>query len=266
MYNNFKRLVSVIMLIPLIFTILPTKAIAETLNNNLNIYEQSVQHRNDNYEKILNTKIIKEIKEKREKNIKYFLKDDLSYEAAIYPFAIHYKENGKWKDIDNTLIESNDKNDNSIVENKENNYKIKISKNVNSDKLVNIKKDKYEIAWNIQDSIINKTIQNQQAVEGMLQDDIYNTKQLHNSALSIKKPNTKILEKLTADEKKRTLTKVLSEAFFLNIYENVDLQYEIRPESVKETIVINNKINDPKFYFNIQTKNLTYLAEVSHLL
>ena len=43
----------------------------------------------------------------RESNVKYFLMDDGSYVAAVYPGAVHYlDENGKWQDIDNTLTSS----------------------------------------------------------------------------------------------------------------------------------------------------------------
>lgn len=48
--------------------------------------------------------IIGEDTSKRASNIKYFLNEDFSYTAAIYPTAVHYRENGQWKDIDNTLL------------------------------------------------------------------------------------------------------------------------------------------------------------------
>lgn len=52
--------------------------------------------------------IVEEITAKREKNIKYFLKEDMTQEADIYPAAVHYLSNGKWKDIDNTLLAEKD--------------------------------------------------------------------------------------------------------------------------------------------------------------
>ena len=39
-------------------------------------------------------KIISELTDKREKNIKRFMKDDHAYEADIYPTAVHYLVNG----------------------------------------------------------------------------------------------------------------------------------------------------------------------------
>ena len=47
--------------------------------------------------------ILEEIDGKREENIKHFLTADHTYLAAVYPSAVHYEEDGVWKDIDNTL-------------------------------------------------------------------------------------------------------------------------------------------------------------------
>lgn len=41
--------------------------------------------------------IIGELTDKREKNVKHFLKDDMTYEAAVYPSAVHYFDDGKWR-------------------------------------------------------------------------------------------------------------------------------------------------------------------------
>ena len=45
---------------------------------------------------------------RREGNIKHFLLEDKSYEAVVYADPVHYKENGKWLDIDNTITEEAD--------------------------------------------------------------------------------------------------------------------------------------------------------------
>lgn len=69
-------------------------------------------------------KILQEEVSKREKSVKVFPKEDKSYEAVVYPFAAHYKENGAWKDIDNNLIYGKDDENNDVLENKNNSYKV----------------------------------------------------------------------------------------------------------------------------------------------
>ncbi len=50
-----------------------------------------------------NPKIIREVTELREESVKHFLCEDGSYIAATYAAPVHYKENGEWKEIDNSL-------------------------------------------------------------------------------------------------------------------------------------------------------------------
>ncbi|URZ01869.1 hypothetical protein [Clostridium felsineum] len=94
------------------------------------------------------SKITKELEEQRTENTKRYQKEDGSYEIAEYGTAVHYKENNKWKDIDNTLKTSDDS---GYLENKQNDFKIKISKESDKKKLVDVKKDKYEFSWNLED-------------------------------------------------------------------------------------------------------------------
>ena len=49
------------------------------------------------------SKIVKEVTELREENVKHFLCEDGSYIAATYSQPVHYRKNGKWVEIDNSL-------------------------------------------------------------------------------------------------------------------------------------------------------------------
>lgn len=48
-------------------------------------------------------KIVREVTELREESVKHFLCEDGSYIAATYSAPVHYKENGEWKEFDNSL-------------------------------------------------------------------------------------------------------------------------------------------------------------------
>ena len=114
--------------------------LAEEIPSISSLFKQE-EDSNENIE----SKIIGEITEQREENVKRFLKEDKTYEAAVYPNAVHYKEGNQWKDIDNSLTEKVDNEENqNVLENKQNVYKVKIAKNTKSKKLVKIKKDNYD--------------------------------------------------------------------------------------------------------------------------
>ncbi len=95
-------------------------------------------------------KIKRELTDERTQNTKRFQKDDGTFEVVQYAKPVHYLDNGKWKDIDNTLenVAEKDVNGNSVdyLQNKQNDFKIKISKNSTDEKLIDLHKDKYNIS------------------------------------------------------------------------------------------------------------------------
>lgn len=104
--SRFKRLITLILAVLFLNISIPMEVLAETFNGG-NKATQADPHAKEKESK-KEALILQEIKEKRTSNTKYFLKDDHSYEVAIYPNDIHYYEDGQWKDIDNSLEEAID--------------------------------------------------------------------------------------------------------------------------------------------------------------
>ena len=51
----------------------------------------------------MNTRILREVPEKRERNVKHFQMKEKGTAAAVYAVPVHYEENGNWQEIDNRL-------------------------------------------------------------------------------------------------------------------------------------------------------------------
>lgn len=49
-----------------------------------------------------------EILEKRKAREKHFLREDGTFKAIVYNDDIHYLKNGKYEEIDNTIVEEED--------------------------------------------------------------------------------------------------------------------------------------------------------------
>ncbi|MDW8799530.1 DNRLRE domain-containing protein, partial [Clostridium sp. A1-XYC3] len=200
-------------------------------------------------------RIIGEVKEKRQKNVKHFLKEDLTFEAAIYNEDVHYYSDGQWKDIDNSIIDGKDEENNDVFENKENDIKIKIAKKVKNKKLVTIKKDKYEISWGI-----DKASNSDAKVKGKEKSRSKREHQSRNKSSDKKvkyrqqQDEGKIIE--AENLNKKTLKNISSTVEFPNVYPNIDLQYTIISNNLKESIIIKSKVDNPVFTFNLNVKNL----------
>ncbi|WP_411681918.1 DNRLRE domain-containing protein [Clostridium thailandense] len=183
-------------------------------------------------------KILGEIIEKRDKYVKHFLKEDLTFEAAIYDEAVHYLKGGKWRDIDNSMIETKDEEDNTVFENKDNDFKVRIAKKVKSKGFVIIKEDDYEISWGIDNSLDSE-------VKIKNSDDRID-RGITKEAMSVKEGNIQ----------KRILPKLSSSVGFSNVYPNIDLQYNLKSDALKENVIIREKAENLHLKFNLAVKNL----------
>lgn len=89
---------------------------------------------------------IGEIETKRERNKKYYLNSDETITVEVYGSSIHYKSNGRWADIDNTIVE-----DESAPElplrNKANDFTVRFARNFSGNSpLVAVRKGKYTLS------------------------------------------------------------------------------------------------------------------------
>ena len=168
------------------------------------------------------TEIIGELTEKRNLNQKYFLQKDGSIRTAIYPNNVHYEQGGKLVDIDNSLEEIEEE---EIYQNKNNAFKVKFSKKSNKNNLVKLKIKNHEIKW----SLINSNKTEVTRIEN---------KELEDNKLNINKISSGTIQ-------------------YKNILENIDIQYNVVSNSIKENIILKNKqaINQ-EISFEFQTDNL----------
>jgi len=108
-------------------------------------------------------KLIYDIIEKRETNVKHFRLRDNKYRAIEYPYDVHYPdENGNLVDIDNTLIKDSSLNGQNYS-NANNNFKVSfIEKTKKNQGIMDINLDKYQVDLSVKDALedINAIIKN----------------------------------------------------------------------------------------------------------
>lgn len=219
MKKHFKILLAFVLSLAIVVTHIPmisAEDIFGTTNKNDIKQENIIQ---PTYEKS-EAHIIGEVIEKREANVKVFRLSDGTYMYAEYPQQIHFKENDKWIDYDNTLIEEkSEESDNTELVNGKSDIKVKFSKKTNGKKIVQIEKSGYKISWyytNAQKS--TGTIEGGKVVSN----------------------NKFFLDKLT------------STVLYKNIYKNIDLEYVVLPTALKENIIL--KSNTAQTVFEVEYK------------
>lgn len=91
-----------------------------------------------------------EILEKRGPKEKHFLREDGCMKAIIYNEDIHYLKNGKYEEIDNTIVEED-----TFYTNKSNSYKVKFNKK-EAKNLMEVEKDEHYLKIKLIDNKIEK--------------------------------------------------------------------------------------------------------------
>lgn len=113
-HSIFMKVIAVILTVIMIVGILPMTVFAQEFNETQLM--KTVEIESDKKEK---SPIVGEVTDKRDENTKVFERRDGSYTAVITSEPIHYDDNGEWKEIDNTLVKTNNK-----ITNKENSFSV----------------------------------------------------------------------------------------------------------------------------------------------
>ncbi len=255
--KKFKQCISMILIVSLIVTILPYSAHAEETANTA----ADLNSNTDTYKKNNEIPAITgEITEKRESNVKHFMKDDHSYEAVIYEEPVHYFEDGQWKDVDNSLTDGMDPSviaDNgksvpgsgpNIIKNKANDYEVRFAKSAGVNKLVQLHKGNYELSWSIEEAgNINPdvSVPDKESLRTEITDDIEDFVRSSEQYASFSgTEKQRASEILVNNEMKKIAEKSSSEVFYSGILPETDLRYRVSSGVLKEDIILNSYVKD----------------------
>jgi hypothetical protein len=172
-------------------------------------------------------KAVFEVIERREEAVKHFRDADGSYVAAQYNYPVHELDsNGKWQDIDNTLAESGS-------EYATPNARVKFAKKITGNEtLFTLHDGNRKITMSMTGA--NKKVAGQ----------VTNT-------------HTEFGEDATKLQKMMALDKLSSRILYPEILDDVDLEYVVQPDSIKENIIVKEKGDEYRYSFEISLNNLT---------
>lgn len=220
---KFKSIISAILSVVLTVSSLPVSVVSGMSAENIG-FDDSKVISEDTAESM---HILYELKEKRETNTKHFLMSDGSYMAAQYDEPVHYlTENGVWEEYDNTMVADADE-----YSNKKSDKNITLSKKVKQNKTVEISVDGYRISWGFDNAAAS-------AVELIQHEHFYSSQ----------------------DDAFLTVPDAVKEARYNNVYPDVDLQYFITPEGVKENIILNSDAARRQFTVNYNIDGLSAVS------
>lgn len=207
--------------------------------------------------------IVGEVIEKRTANEKHFRMSDGSFMVSVYAEDVHYEENGIFKEIDNTLVKEG-----NFYVNKTNSLKAKFNSETN-DNLLQLEYEGYQLSLNLKDSKkIKAKIQEDKVEKSILKSEFSDTlNSINEKKLEVKEKNT---EKTQLDNfKKIELEPNVSSSklSYENILSDVDANYKVTSNKVKEDIVLKNaSALQNQFVYDIHIANLQVVQEEDNLI
>jgi len=165
-----------------------------------------------------------EVIDERTETTKTFRKIDGTYEVAMYNDTIHYYEDGKYKQVNNSLYD----NGNNEYENLYNKFKVKFPKKLDDNKKIKLTLDKYSIDWNV----------------------------LNINSSDIEYDDTEI-----TPNNIKELVNINQLITYSNIQSNVDIEYILTGSKIKENIILNSYIENFNISFEYKIKDLELVTD-----
>ncbi len=158
---------------------------------------------------------------------KHFKMSDGSYSAVTYGSAVHYESDGEWVDIDNTLSDSaaEDSDDIDGFAPKNNDTKIKFAKKSNSSKILALKYGDARISFSLNGD--KNKVSAVTSKSEISEDDPY------------------------------ALPDLSSRVTYADIFDGIDLIYDMNGMNVKESFVLHSDTGIYEFSFEIKVKGVT---------
>lgn len=232
MKKTLSKVLTVTLLITLILSTFPQNAyaaITDPLTNRYQLIYNNQSMDSDPAVPAVNpiTKtepsILGEDTSKRTEFSKQFIRSDSSRLMVIYPEAVHYKKGGKWQDIDNTLKQAKDSSGNDVLENTANSVDIKLPASFAPGKPVSLTKDGYTLQFMMEGTY---------AAESS----------------SIQAPNAGLAQRMTSVQKKTISTKLDSKVIYSNVLPDIDFQYLVESQELKESVIVKSLPTTPLTY------------------
>lgn len=183
-------------------------------------------------------RVIAEILQKRDRFTKNFRTENHGGAAVIYGYPVHYKEGEEWKEIDNRL----EKTENGY-QNHASRVKVHFAESSNAGEMVTIEKTGRKLSWGFlvekqkkQNIRSRETVQAQKCESVFQPENLYPTEKGKLNRAAVQKTEEKSVEQ--ENQEKMSVPGLVAAGHYAEIAENVDLEYKIIGEQVKENLIL----------------------------
>lgn len=226
MFSKFLKFISLTLILTLIFTSMPMDGFAA-------LAEQAIEE-----SKLIT--VVEELEQYRSEFTKTYLKSDGTLESVVSSAPIHFMDNGEWVEIDSTLESDKNEKGVEILKNKKGSFNVELPTEIQNDSEIAIEKGKNKISIKLLETKNSKAKKNKDKKE---------------KAEKITKSQRK---RMTAGELFEVDNNQTSTVEYSAVYSDTNIRYDVTPNEVKESIVLQKAPNKKAAYsYEISAKGLT---------
>ena len=211
-------------------------------------------------------RIVGEITDKREINVKHFRTDNGLVIAATYPYPVHYEENGQWMDIDNTIVTDSSEPDRMQTANGI--MTAGFAKRPD-DHMMSFSDGETTVAMGLVSedmSLAAASVENPDALPMSGSASIAGTASVNgtvgnNGSLITGQDDTDLLSDEEYNEKIMSLDNLTSKVTYEGILPDTDIEYTVNPTGIKENIIVNAVQDEYEYMFALDTDGLVPVQE-----
>ena len=209
-----------------------------------------------------NPEIVTELAEGRGRFQKEYLLSNGQRMLAVYPTAVHYEEDGEWKEIDNTLRREQ-RGSEDVYRNAAGAWDVTLPASLDGGSAVELTKDEGTLRFYFTGELNGRTdVVSDSADASPDADDVQTevstaVENVQTSSLQVASPE------LSFSEDDKTLEATISDklntgASYTDVYQGVDVRYDLQSDILKESIVIRSASDSREGYrYLLQTGELT---------
>ncbi|MBO5097519.1 MAG: DNRLRE domain-containing protein, partial [Agathobacter sp.] len=198
--------------------------------------------------------IVMELTERRTEYSKEYKLDNGLNLAVVYSEPVHYKENGKWEEIDNTLS-SHGSGESASYKNKAGSWQVEFPQQLDEESKVKITKGGYTVSFLMSGELRLDTVMTELRAS-------VGTAKASKAKKSQGKVHTYDYSKVKEQAQHPEVIRdnLRSRMSYSDVYNNTDVIYDLDPHQLKESIIIHSY--DPSVYGYVYTLDTGKLVPV----
>ena len=259
--KHLSRMISFVLVFALLFSLFPGSVFAQNSNFSSAGVNDSMTKEGETpvyREESTDAEVSEEILEGRGEFQKEFLLENGQKLLALYPRAVHFEENGEWKDIDNTLKLS-EKKGVAVYTNTAGVWEVRLPQTLSKDSFVEVSYGGYTLGFSFAGKLSSGKVVSSEKQESVAELAYASRDRIEDLNVSVGSIVPKG-EFYSADSRaEKTLPQTTESAIeYSSVYSGVDLRYDLLSNVLKESLVIGKAPSGNETYiYNITAEGLT---------